>query len=322
MRSLLKGCMALALAMIFMTCNHGFEPKAEYHVQLVVFSILATNRAIQMARVYTTYNPDGINPSTNTTERIIADARVTLSDGVRTVTMVDTLISRPDTSRYRTPMGAYKSDGLVLQGGRTYTLTIESDSNGHAGARITLPSHATLSVNGVRVIESGAGGVTDEKITVTAYPGSGAAGAVIRMYVDYEAEHFGARLPGRVEVPERFPTDDLPSVETTYPQLRRLSGTATSVRFTKNGYQLAMTMALARHPLEPLTFKRVVFAVLQAETNLFSYYNIANAFFDRGSIRTDQPNHSNIDGGIGLFGGFTIDSVSYSLPENFPFNRK
>lgn len=304
-----------------MTCNPVFEPKADFREQLVVFSILATNRAEQVARVYTTYDPEGLDPSTNTMEKTVTNPRVALSDGIQSATMNDTLISRPDTTRYRTPMSAYATRELTIKGGTTYTLTVESIGHGRVNASMTLPFHATLSVDGLRIIESGGDTGREEEITVTAYPGRGALGTVFRMYVDYEVTQSGVLLPGRIEVPERFPTDDSPLVERSYPQLRRLLGTATFMRFTQQAYRLALFEALALHPLQPVRFKRVVFVFLQAEANLFAYYSIAHAFFDKGSIRTDQPNFSNINGGIGVFGGFTVDSLSYPLPENFPFNR-
>lgn len=319
--ALARGCLLLPLVLTFVTCNPVFEPKADFREQLVVFSILGTNRSEQVARVYTTYDPEGLDPSTNTSEGMVTNARVTLNDGTRSITMKDTLISRPDTTRYRTPMSAYAVNGLTLKGGETFTLTVESATHGSAVGSMTLPHHATLSVNGSRIIESGGGTDQSEQITITAYPGHGATGTVSRIYVDYEVGHPGRPFPGRIEVPERYPTDILPHIERTYPQLKRLLGTAAVVRFTKEAYQLTLSDALSRHPQLPVTFKRVVVVFLQAEAHLFAYYFVTNAFFDKGSIRTDQPNHSNISGGIGVFGGFTVDSLVYSLPDNFPFNR-
>jgi hypothetical protein len=47
----------------------------------------------------------------------------------------------------------------------------------------------------------------------------------------------------------------------------------------------------------------------QVEENLYKYYNLANGFQDPYSIRTDQPDFSNIQGGLGIFGAMTLDSV-------------
>jgi hypothetical protein len=312
----------MSLVVLLAGCNQEFQPKAEYREQLVVFSILATNRSEQLVRVYTTYNPIGMDPSTNREEKLVTNALVTLNDGANTYTLRDTLLTRLDTSRYRTPMSAYVTNRLTARGGLSYALNIHSPAHQPVAARITLPEHGTLSLAGSRVVERPGSGARDEQISITAYSIRGAAGIVIRMYVDYEVEMEGMWMEGRVEVPEQFPTDDFPFVEVAYPNLRRFVRSPTSIRIPKSAYLFALSRALTSHPARRLRFTRVVFFLLQAEHNLFAYYNTANAFFDRGSIRTDQPNHSNISGGIGLFGGYTADSLVVPLPEDFGYNRR
>jgi hypothetical protein len=55
------------------------------------------------------------------------------------------------------------------------------------------------------------------------------------------------------------------------------------------------------------------FILTQVETNLYKYYKIANGFQDPYSIREDQPDFTNIVGGVGVFGAMVEDSVVVDL---------
>jgi hypothetical protein len=55
------------------------------------------------------------------------------------------------------------------------------------------------------------------------------------------------------------------------------------------------------------------YILTQVEPNLYMYYNLANGFQDEFSIRTDQPDYSNIQGGFGVFGAMTVDTVRVDL---------
>ncbi len=59
--------------------------------------------------------------------------------------------------------------------------------------------------------------------------------------------------------------------------------------------------------------RRALFVLTQTEENLYKYYNIANAYQDQISVRTDQPDWTNINGGLGVFGAMIEDSTYIDL---------
>jgi len=50
------------------------------------------------------------------------------------------------------------------------------------------------------------------------------------------------------------------------------------------------------------------------EPALYNYYGIANGFRDPNTIRVDEPDFTNIAGGVGVFGGFVQDTLVVALP--------
>jgi hypothetical protein len=67
-----------------------------------------------------------------------------------------------------------------------------------------------------------------------------------------------------------------------------------------------------------LKFRRAVFYWIQLDAPLFNYYSVVNEFRDKYSVRTDQPDFTNLTGAAGLLGSMTVDSLVYDLPEFIP----
>ena len=73
-------------------------------------------------------------------------------------------------------------------------------------------------------------------------------------------------------------------------------------------------------PLPPN--KRAVFQLLQLDPNSYGYYFTTHAYNDPQSMRLDEPMYSNIVGGLGLVGAYTLDSLVHVLPEDFDYNKR
>lgn len=68
-----------------------------------------------------------------------------------------------------------------------------------------------------------------------------------------------------------------------------------------------------RYPLGTVHVKRALVLMTQVERNLYTYVKVVNGFQDAYSIRTDQPDYTNIVGGHGIFGAMVEDSLSVDL---------
>ena len=70
-----------------------------------------------------------------------------------------------------------------------------------------------------------------------------------------------------------------------------------------------------------IIFKWATIVVLQTDKNLYDYYSVSHASRDPFSIRLDEPMVSQVTGGLGMIGAYSVDSTVNLLPENFWGNR-
>jgi hypothetical protein len=60
-------------------------------------------------------------------------------------------------------------------------------------------------------------------------------------------------------------------------------------------------------------FLRIDFELLIFDRFLAAYISTTNGFLDNLSIRLDEPNYSNINGGLGIFGAYIYNVLPITL---------
>jgi hypothetical protein len=155
--------------------------------------------------------------------------------------------------------------------------------------------------------------------------GSTAGGYTSHLYVYYDV------LKGQRWVEERFEVPLEPTnKDTTYsldrPIYDPLNASSISKRTTiqfRAGYLITIIKKLTKVDYKDthLIYKWIVLTVLQTDKNLFGYYKSVRGYQDPLSIRLDQPLYSKIDGGVGMVGAYSLDSLTFVLPEVFGGNR-
>lgn len=322
-----RQCYSLVFIIFLQSCNQPFDPRGPYTEKLVVFSVLSNDRDVQYVRVYSSYNSADFDPLSNTTDNQITDAQVTLSAAGKIYSFKDTLLTRPDTSRYTAKLHSYVASPLQLVPGATYNLQVQSPSLGTASSTITLPSSAQVTeVTGGIVLDQPLDYKTDVEIKYRTTVANLAPGFVYRLFLDYDVLTENGWSSRRTEVPVTYrdsatsASTSIP-VGTSFPDFSRSFFRTMVATYYNGGYLAALIKIYSMYPNNKMIFKRVVFIFLQAEKNFYNYYNISNGFRDSHSIRTDEPAYWNINGGYGLFAGTTVDSLVHVLPASFRFNR-
>lgn len=293
----------------------------------MIFAVLSTDRAAQTVRVHRGYMPLGFDPLEHSLDDAITDAVVTISESGTTYLLRDTLILRPDTSRYKFPLHMYVLSPFTPQNGKSFNLSVESRSLGSASASVIVPGRVSLALSSHahRILSRPESQEQVDVILFEALIADVTKGYIGRMFIDYSVLKGAEWIEERVEVPLDSPDRKSYSLDRAwYPQLSpRSPAKQVSVAFLQGFYRAVITdLAFRKYPSEMLIFNRVVFQFLQAERNLYNYYAVAHGFRDAQSMRLDEPTYSNISGGVGLFGAYTLDSLVYILPENFSGNRR
>jgi hypothetical protein len=258
-------------------CDSTFNPDGPYKEKLVVYAVFSSRSDTQFVRVYTT--SVSRNPSTAAG---IPDARVMITQGDSIYQFRDTTVERNDSTLSPTRLKAYVAYRLHLTPGLRYGLSVTSPARG------SVSSQASALYRGTMLTESS----TSSSITVLVFPGVNARAHVVRMYLEYESRNDSVWVPGRIEIP-RYVTA---TGEYVYP--RPVSREIQRVNFDALSYA-SVVAGLRQQGLVRLL--RTVFVLTQLDGTLYAYYSTVNGFPDTGTLRLDEPDYTNIDGGLGVF---------------------
>ncbi|MBI2620127.1 MAG: DUF4249 family protein [Ignavibacteriales bacterium] len=308
------------LALTTLGCETDFNPKGPFLDRIVLYSVLTPASNRQIVRLETTYNPPGFNPLEHTSTRQIMNAQVSVSWDSSVVVLRDTLIQRNDGARYRDSIKAFVASPLTAFRGKTYAIAVIAPTYGTLTAATTVPGNGTVDVAlSGRVILTNPISFRED-IQAIAFVSSLAEGHRVQMYVEYEIASATPVIVAMEEVPIVIENQrDCLTFDAVYPILRRRTRAdgQESWEFPHQNYVAILRKILKMHEGQMVNFRRVVLVLVQADRHLYRYSSLVNGFQDEFSIRVDQPNYTNVEGGLGLFGSFTLDSASIALPSSF-----
>jgi hypothetical protein len=296
-------------------CENSFDPRGPYQKRLVVYSILSNSSDSQYVRVFTTYNPSGFDPAEVTADTYVRKATVTLTDDSTTYRLRDTSITRADKSRYTDDIGAYIAYPWHMRLGKSYSLSVASDQ-GNASATVSVPDAGLLIPNNPFVLKA-PDRYNSEDVTVTIKVSPLTRGYVVRLYLDYLVRVGTDWVHKREEVPTSGLSGSGATAQYNYPKLTRRTSDVSqpyiTVHFPITVYTGFFTKIVDQYGTDGYKLLTATYILTQVEANLYKYYNLANGFQDEFSVRTDQPDYSNIQGGLGIFGAMTVDSIRVDL---------
>ena len=292
-------------------CDNSFDPRGPYQKRLAVYSILSNRSDTQYVRIYTTYNPSGFDPTENASDTHVRNANVTLTDDSTTYRLRDTVVTRVDKSRYTDDLRGYVAYPCLLRVGKSYRLTVTSDQ-GNVQATVDVPGKGLLIPNNPFVLQAPDKYIT-EYITVTIQISPLTRGYVVRLYMDYDVKVGLEWVRRREEIPTAVVSGSGTEVQYDYPRLTRrtsdINQPNVNIHFPIAIYNSVFKRIVSQYGTDGFRLKSATYVLTQVEAGLYKYYNLANGFQDQYSIRTDQPDFSNIQGGLGVFGALSDDSV-------------
>jgi hypothetical protein len=311
------------LLVVYFGCDQSFNPKAALEDRLVVFSVISNDRDIQFVRVNSNYDVSGFDPSENGIEQSLSGADVSIIGPSNVATFRDTLFPRPDINRYIGPIHAYVAAPFRPEPGKKYDLTVHSVEFGSVTATVKLPDRPNISLYpGELAVDRPEQFDPRSYFYLRTTLSPFAKGSLCQLFIDYQVQTDTSWRDGRTEVPFLINADTLGIWIATYPKFTRVTGNATGITYKNYTYRRTLIRVLEQFPHNRVLFKRVVLRVFQCEQGYYDYYNTVNGFQDRVSIRVDQPDFTNIKGGLGVFGAYTLDSLSHNFPDDFSLNAR
>lgn len=299
-------------------CSEEFNPKGPYEERLVVLCFLTNRTDTVFARVYTTYNPAEFNPYDQTSDTPVKNATVTLSTDSSFEILRDTTLRRTDTGRFSDSVKAYYTSRFRTEFGKTCLLTASAPSYPNVSASVTVPNLAALSIFNSFYLDDPMENQMENVYLVTTL-GSIAKGYLARAFLEYDVSISGVLYTRRLEVPIEYGSGTLLTglSNPLYPVLRKKSTYGDEASgFNVTSFLGCAKLIRSMYTSGTVTIKRAVFVLTQVEPKLYNYYNIVNSFRDENSIRLDEPDYTNISGGLGVFGAFMEQEISLPLDDS------
>ncbi len=302
---------------VLLACEESFDPRGTVEDRLVLYAVLSPATDTVTVRLQSTYDPPDHDPLSHTTEpALIPTSQVMWSGG--SVALSDSIIPHPDPLRYTNGMHMLTTAPLRVQRGRSYTIRVDAPGYPRAEATTRVPGPAPFSFRNEAVLTDPASYI-DLDIDVLINLPVEAYGYWPSLFLEYVILSADSALE-RIEVPSELEVANS-DVVPVYPSLR--AGTPAGDRtvpsqeiftFTGDAYRYALSEVYGRHTAANVRFRRVVLYLTLVDEHLYKYYYIVHGFFDPYSVRTDEPDYSNVLGGAGVVGSSTLDSLTVFLP--------
>lgn len=306
-------------AVVLLACENGFDPRGTFEDRLVLFSVLTPATDTIQVRLQATYDPPGQDPLSQTTGPTFAGTAASLlwSRGGM-LALRDTVLPHPNPGRYTTGLHLLTGAPLRVMRGETYTVRVDAPGYPRAEGTATVPGTAPFYFLN-EILLSNPGSYQDHGLDVIVGLPPDAFGYLARLFVEYEVVSAGS-LVERIEVPSDLDVSTngakpvYPALQGSSVSVERTTAILEMFTFRTEAYRFALAEVGNRYGVANVRYRRAILFVTLVDEHLYKYYFLVNGFFDPYSVRTDQPDYSNVRGGVGVVGAYTVDTLSVQLP--------
>ncbi len=304
-------------------CSDSFSPKAVYEQDYSLNCVIRGDDSIQIATITRSYDVEGFDPYQNKYDPSVLGASVHLIYKGKTYKFRDTSVTREDTSRYKTPRHYYytKFYGNKMEEGDPIYINAELTN----GIKLSSETRVAPNIQFARLEGQYVLPPKNEEQIVFAWRG-GDLNTMYhpRFYIIYEKKVDGKEILMQKDVPYGYGTEN-GNTFPVYPTPANKAG----IVYSKKMLDSAMADISKGEPVKA-NFKILgtVVDLLVFDDNLSKYVGNQSGFLDPYTIRIDQNDFTNINGGYGFFGTYKrfyqsrdfnqeyILSFGYKLPGN------
>ena len=302
--------LTLVIALTFTGCDDAIYPKGDLDNQYVLSCVLNGDTSYQVAFLTKTYDVDGFDPYSNDVNPSVDDAQVVLLYNGLTYYFRDTVVTTLEDSRYPggkhyyylnnfTPapnqdaiLEARMQDGTIINSEiRTFPYKLREGSFYRSDflAPPENPLQNTL------LFKWG-----DYAQTVYFIP---------VLSIEYSKTINGVEYRRSKLVPQMIENG-----EQLFPGLQ----TGDHISYNLDAFDYAFeSIAEDGVAREDYKIYHAVFKVLITDEYLATYYSASNTFSDSFTILVTEPEYTNINGGLGMFGSFVSNKIQVTINRNY-----
>lgn len=280
----------ILLLLVIVGCDDGFSPKGSFENGYSFFCIINGNTSVQKAYVAKNYNPPNIVPGTFEGEKSIPNAKVSLFYNNSSFSFYDsTLLSEEDGRVYY----SYFLENFSVSENQM-TIVVELDDGSVLSSNAMCTGNLRFSYDSQKNIVYN----LKDAYRVAFYDKNDAFYFSPKLFINYEEKIGNAVINKRIEVPRRYlinGNDVIPE----YPDLAERLDFYYPILMIENTLNSIKESALQN---SIIVINNLTLEVLEVSEPLAAYFEVNKTFNDGFTIKSQQPEYSNINGGKGIFG--------------------
>jgi hypothetical protein len=291
---------------ISLSCDDSFNPKAPFKEQYVLNCIIRGDSSSQIAILSKTYDVSGFDPNSNNIDPSISGSQVYLKWKGTLYQLKDSSIARSDTSKYKDPIKFYYTKAFTPAANDSIEITAIPAPGVLLSSKTKVP-HFVSYGNSPWLIKG-------DEIALdfhwTAYDLN--VYYLPRMNIIYQKRDEIPVVTHSFEVPLDY--SSVNGIETpVYPGLSPAAG----IEFIRANIDKAILQVSNGDIKSNYKFLWINLEILIFDQFLAGYISTTNGFLDNLSIRLDEPNYTNMSGGLGIFGAYEHSVLQISLFDQY-----
>ena len=296
--------------LFFSSCEENFDPYGEFEEKYVVNCIVRSDTTFQMLTIDKNYVSATMSAYDNHEDPAVQGALVKFwyGDSVKIFDYAE--VSRADTSRYSTPFSYYYSDDFMPPEETTIEMEIILQDGTKLTSFTKIPKMVTVSrVDSDDIIPPPDNDYIRMRwtlqVTKQIY--------VPVLYIVYFKKENGVNVRYVKEVPEYYGIDGDNYIP-VYPRASNDIG----IIYEMDVIDIAMEEISEGDPdKENYTILAAIFEVVAVDDFLSKYYASTTVSEGGFSIKVDETDFSNIDGGFGILGSYTKSKFAVRLTHDY-----
>jgi hypothetical protein len=285
------------------SCEEDFNPYGEYYERYAFTCILKSEQYYQVATLLKSYRPDGYDPNTYSEDPSVigADIRVWYNDSV--FVFRDTSVARIDTSRYKTPFSYYYNDKFRVGNRKTIELEVLLPNGKRMRSSSMTPGQIQFDDDSDALIPAGSSSIVqviwnqlDEGTFFSP-----------RMTIRYKQNINGEIVEKNKDVPYKY-VNQGNSLVPVYPP----SSASATIVYDLSAITKALEEISAGDPNKQnySVHQKIIFTVAAFDMPTSRYVSSTGGTIDDLTVNVDVADYTNIEGGFGLFGSYSIKNYT------------
>jgi hypothetical protein len=294
----------ILLPVIFISCEEDFSPKTDFKPKYALSCVIRGDTTYQTLTLSKSYMVDGYDPFQNHDDPALYDADIRLWQKDDVYFFKDSSIERTDKSRYNTPQGFYYVDNFVPVENSPIQIRVITSNGKTLWGSTVLPQKVTWDTSSNFILPPKEGST----FLFQWVPKTNYGWYLMRYSIAYKNAAIGNQT-FRVQVPLRF-NGETPE----YPKPTKKVGYV----FENSALQKVFADISKNDPVKSnYTIFGGIIELIIFDEHLSKYFSSLNGFFDDLTIRVDQTDYTNIEGGIGIFGSYLKQNNGNIFTEDY-----